>query len=285
MIFKTLKEKYIYYRNLTDYRLLPNGYIMVMLDGRSFSKKIKNNFKRPFDETFINLMNETAKYVCEKVSGCKLAYVQSDEINLVLYDDFEKDPFFGNRLCKLQSIIASIATSKFNQLAIIEALKDNNCHKDDVINMIANSSLYEFDCKVWNVPNVNDAFAGILYRQNDCVRNSKEAVAQNYFSHKTLHGKKTEEQIELVKEFFGVNWYNDFTHGEQYGRVIIRRKIKYSPSGENLSTYERDEWNILEAVPFNVEKNKTEMVKYLSNNENNLFKILVRNDEYITQID
>lgn len=154
MIFKSLKEKYHYYRNLTDYRLLPNGYIMVMLDGRSFSKKIKNNFKRPFDETFINLMNETAKYVCEKVSGCKLAYVQSDEINLILYDDFEKDPFFGNRLCKLQSIIASIATSKFNQLAFIEVLKDNNCHKDDVINMIANSSLYEFDCKVWNVPNV-----------------------------------------------------------------------------------------------------------------------------------
>ena len=285
MIFKSLKEKYNYYRNLTDYRLLPNGYIMVMLDGRSFSKKIKNNFKRPFDETFINLMNETAKYVCEKVSGCKLAYVQSDEINLILYDDFEKDPFFGNRLCKLQSIIASIATSKFNQLAFIEALKDNNCHKDDVINMIANSSLYEFDCKVWNVPNVNDAFASILYRQNDCIRNSKEAVAQNYFSHKTLHGKKTEEQIELVKEYFGVNWYNDFTRGEQYGRVIIRRKIKYSPSGENLSTYERDEWNILEALPFNVEKNRTEMVKYLSNNENNLFKILVRNDEYITQID
>lgn len=285
MIFKSLKEKYNYYRNLTDYRLLPNGYIMVMLDGRSFSKKIKNNFKRPFDETFIKLMNETAKYVCEKVSGCKLAYVQSDEINLVLYDDFEKDPFFGNRLCKLQSIIASIATSKFNQLAIIEALKDNNCHKDDVINMIANSSLYEFDCKVWNVPNVNDAFASILYRQNDCVRNSKEAVAQNYFSHKTLHGKKTEEQIELVKEFFGVNWYNYFTRGEQYGRVIIRSKIKYLPSGENLSTYERDEWKILEALPFNVEKNRMEIVKYLSNDENNLFKILVKNDECITQID
>jgi hypothetical protein len=285
MIFKSLKEKYNYYRNLTDYRLLPNGYIMVMLDGRSFSKKIKNNFKRPFDETFINLMNETAKYVCEKVSGCKLAYVQSDEINLVLYDDFEKDPFFGNRLCKLQSIIASIATSKFNQLAFIEVLKDNNCHKYDLINMIANSSLYEFDCKVWNVPNVNDAFAGILYRQNDCVRNSKEAVAQNYFSHKTLHGKKTEEQIELVKEYFGVNWYNDFTRGEQYGRLIIRHKIKYLPLGENLSAHERDEWNILEALPFNVEKNRMEIVKYLSNDENNLFKILVKNDEGIKLFD
>lgn len=285
MIFKSLKEKYNYYRNLTDYRLLPNGYIMVMLDGRSFSKKIKNNFKRPFDETFINLMNETAKYVCEKVSGCKLAYVQSDEINLVLYDDFEKDPFFGNRLCKLQSIIASIATSKFNQLAFIEVLKDNNYHKDDVINMIANSSLYEFDCKVWNVPNVNDAFASILYRQNDCVRNSKEAVAQNYFSHKTLNGKKTEEQIELVKEYFGVNWYDDFTGGEQYGRLIIRHKMKYLPLGENLSTYERYEWNILEALPFNVEKNRMEIVKYLSNDENNLFKILVRNDEGIKLFD
>lgn len=39
MIFKTLEEKCNYYRSLTDYKLLPNGYIVVMLDGRSFSKK------------------------------------------------------------------------------------------------------------------------------------------------------------------------------------------------------------------------------------------------------
>lgn len=86
MNFDSLKDKYNYYRNMADYRLLPNSYVMVMLDGRSFSHKIKKRFKRPFDDEFIRIMNETAQYVAKNISGCKLAYVQSDEINLVLYD-------------------------------------------------------------------------------------------------------------------------------------------------------------------------------------------------------
>ena len=73
MIFKNLKEKCEYYRNLTDYKLLPNGYTIVMLDGRSFSKKIKNKFKQPFDDTFIDIMNKTAQYLCKNVSAVVLA--------------------------------------------------------------------------------------------------------------------------------------------------------------------------------------------------------------------
>ena len=49
MIFKTLKDKCLYYRDLTDYKLMPNSNILVMLDGRSFSKLIKNNFKKQVD--------------------------------------------------------------------------------------------------------------------------------------------------------------------------------------------------------------------------------------------
>ena len=62
MEFKSLKEKYMYYRGQVDHRLSNDEYVMVMLDGRSFSKKIKKKFKRPFDNAFIDIMNETAKY-------------------------------------------------------------------------------------------------------------------------------------------------------------------------------------------------------------------------------
>ena len=68
MIFKTIADEANYYRDLTDYKLMGNGYVMVMLDGRSFSKMIKNKFKKPFDKDFINMMNETAKYICENVT-------------------------------------------------------------------------------------------------------------------------------------------------------------------------------------------------------------------------
>lgn len=73
----------LYLRSLTDYKLIPNDYVLIMLDGRSFSSTIKRYFKKPFDDTFINIMNETALYLCNNVQGCKFAYVQSDEISLM----------------------------------------------------------------------------------------------------------------------------------------------------------------------------------------------------------
>ena len=41
------------------------------------------------DKSFIGMMNETAKFLCENIQGAKFAYVQSDEISLLL-TDFEK---------------------------------------------------------------------------------------------------------------------------------------------------------------------------------------------------
>ena len=84
MVFKNLEDKCLYYRSLSDYKLLPNSYVLVMLDGRSFSNLIKNKFEKPFDKDFIDMMNQTAQYVCENVEGAKFAYVQSDEISLVI---------------------------------------------------------------------------------------------------------------------------------------------------------------------------------------------------------
>ena len=51
-----------------------------------FQKLSKTILKKPFDDDFIDIMNKTAKYLCENIQGCKLAYVQSDEISLILTD-------------------------------------------------------------------------------------------------------------------------------------------------------------------------------------------------------
>lgn len=271
MVFDSLKNKFEYYRSLTDYKLTPNSYVMIMLDGRSFSKKVKKKFKRPFDNDFINMMNNTALYLCDNINGCKIAYVQSDEITLILHDEPTQEPFFGNRICKLQSVIASMATSKFNQLALYNSIKDLNCSKDDVVGMVKNSSLYEFDCKAWVVPNINEAFASILYRQNDCVRNSKEAVAQYYFSSKELHKKVTDTQIEMVKKTHGVDWFNDFNDGEKYGRFIKRFKLELPEVDKNGNEtgklYERHKWAVCNAYPLSDENNRIEFIKYINNGE------------------
>jgi len=243
MNFKNLEEKQLYYRSLTDYRLLPNSYIMVMVDGRSFSSKIKNKFKKPFDDDFITMMNETAKYVCENISGCVMAYTQSDEISFVIRDNKsdKSDSFFGYRLCKIQSLVAAMVTSKFNRLALIKWMKDNQ-DKD-----IAKAPLYEFDCKAWNVPNVNDALGWFVYRQNDCTRNSKQQTAQTYFSHRELIGKSCDEQVDMLMKEKGIDW-NTFEKGKKIGRMIYKTEVVGEHDG---NVFTRNKFCIFQAFDLN----------------------------------
>ena len=73
MIFKNLKEKCNYYRDLTDYKLMPNCYVMAMIDGKNFSKLIKNKFEKPFDDWFISTMDKTAVHLCKNIQNCVAA--------------------------------------------------------------------------------------------------------------------------------------------------------------------------------------------------------------------
>ena len=209
MNFKTLKEKCEYYRSLTNYKLIPNSYVLVMVDGHSFSKLIKNKFDKPFDDKFIQMMNETAKYLCREIQGAKFAYTQSDEISILItdFDTPKTDSYFSFRLCKMQSLIAAAATAKFNQMyyKLVDGMKD--------------VPLCTFDCKVWTVPNANDAYAWFLYRQTDCIKNSKAQTAQTYIPPKQLVHLTADEMITKLKNEKGIDWY-EFENGKRFGRLI-----------------------------------------------------------------
>lgn len=228
MKFKNLEDKCQYYRSLTDYKVLPNTPIIIMLDGKNFSTLIKNNFKKPFDDDFIDMMNKTTQFLCNNVQGVKFAYTQSDEISLLItdYDTPETDTPFGGRICKLQSILASLATSEFNRWFTLYNVFDKRDNwsgvqfaniEDDIIKL----KLAQFDCKVWSVPNENDAYAWFLYRQLDCVKNSKQQTAQTYLPHKELVGKDADTQVQMVKDKNGIDW-NTFDDKYKYGRFVYK---------------------------------------------------------------
>ena len=263
MQFKSLEDKCLYYRGLSEYRLLPNSYVLVMLDGRSFSHFVKNRFQKPFDDDFIGMMNETAKYVCKNVQGAKFAYVQSDEISIVLtdFDTPTTDAFFGNRLSKLHSIIASLATAKFNQLMCqyrFEKMVNFSGYApelttNEVVEELEKFPLYQFDCKCWNVPTYNDVFAWFLYRNIDCTKNSKQQTAQTYLPHKELMGKTTDTQIEYLKEVKNIDW-NDFTPNKKWGRFIWKvEKELVNPQGE---PYTRYVWEVFDGVDLSTENGR-----------------------------
>lgn len=245
MKFDSLKEKCEYYRSLTDYKILPNSNLLIMLDGHSFSKKVKNAFKKPFDEVFINAMDNTAKYLCESIQGAKIAYVQSDEITILVtdYDTPMTDSFFGYRLCKIQSIAASMAAACFNKIMIKNAVK-NRLDTDNVNSVIEHVTSYDFDCKAWVVPNDNDAFAWFLYRQIDCIRNSKQQAAQAYIPHKELLNLDADKQIQLLKQKENIDWNINYSNGEKYGRFIYKTlasNSKILPNGKTIS-FTRNKW-------------------------------------------
>lgn len=255
MQFKTLEEKCKFYRELTDYRLMPKSYVIVSLDGRSFSNFVKKQFDLPFDDKFIHFMNETTKYVCNNVSNCKFAYTQSDEMSLVLSDigDNDTDTFFSNRLCKLQSIIASLATGKFNQLMMIDLLLtiDDEYEKMDAI---ANQRLVQFDCRAWNVPDDNELYCYFLWRQNDCIRNSKLQVAQIYLDKKVVYNKTTDDLVQILKEEKDIDWHM-YPSDKKYGRMLYKEPetLISKLTGETLY---RNRWTVHDAFCLNNVNNK-----------------------------
>ena len=255
MHFDSLKDKCEYFRSLTDYKLTPNSYAIIMLDGHCFSKLIKNKYKKPFDPEFMSMMDETARHLLKHIQGAKLAYVQSDEISILVtdFDTPETDSPFGYRVCKLQSILAGMAANEFNGHAIRNAAYDWPSHEPmNVFQLLDSVKPVEFDCKVWNVPDYNEAFCHFLWRQNDCTRNSKQAAAQAQFSSKELHGLKTDAQVEKLFNEKGINW-NDYSNGEKYGRIIYKEDVPMLCA--NGQVVDRSLWVVHEATPFADEDN------------------------------
>lgn len=273
MKFKNLEDKCLYYRSLTDYKLLPNTPIIVMLDGKNFSTLIKNNFRKPFDDDFINMMNKTAQFLCNNVQGVKFAYTQSDEISLLItdYDTPETDTPFGGRICKLQSILASLATSEFNRWFTLNkwykyCVSENKFSDDarisisEVDDFITNMKLAQFDCKVWPVPTENDAFAWFLYRQLDCIKNSKQQTAQTYLPHKDLLRKDADEQIEMLFNRKGINW-NTFIPDYRLGRFVYKvetTETKIVPEVGSVGpiTFTRNKFTVVPAFDLTVSENR-----------------------------
>ena len=140
-------------------------------------------------------MWETAKYLCKSIQGCKIAYVQSDEISLLLtdYDTIESCAWFDNNIQKMVSISASMATLAFNRAfrdsvhILGHAANTEDARKYfDILEQKIDKAM--FDSRVFTLPKeeVNNYF---IWRQNDASRNSVQMVGRTYFSHKQLNNK------------------------------------------------------------------------------------------------
>ena len=59
--------------------------VIIRLDGKAFHTYTRG-LDKPFDEGLIEDMQQAAIYLCQNIQGAKCAYVQSDEISILVTD-------------------------------------------------------------------------------------------------------------------------------------------------------------------------------------------------------
>lgn len=254
----SLGDRMKFYENFTTgLRLLPMIPIMARLDGVAFHTFTKG-LKRPYDKRLSDLMVETTRHLV-KLTNARVGYTQSDEISLVyLADEFDDMTWFDGKLFKMQSVLAAQASMFFNKWLHTIPEKAN---EQPV-----------FDCRVWNVPNKEEAANAFLWREQDATRNSVSMAAQSLYSQTELHGKSSSEMQEMMFQK-GQNW-NNYPNFFKRGTYVQRQVVKTKFTTEELDKLpekhaarqnpdlevERTVINALNLCPLNRICNRVEML-------------------------
>lgn len=204
----SLADKQKMYERILDLSYDQNCKVIIRLDGKNFSHRTKQwKLKKPFDPRFCQCMIKASEALFKELQNVSWIWTGSDEISIVINNDIQ-DGLFSRRISKTLSISASIATYAFNFAAMKEGI--------DVENYPA-----VFDSRITVLPNDKEVFCNILFRQNDCIRNSISQYARKYYSAKELKSKNREEQLKMLLDK-GFDWENDAPNWSKYGVKLYK---------------------------------------------------------------
>ena len=194
--------------------------IIIRLDGKNFSNYTKK-LNKPFDKRLSNIMIECTKFLMEQ-SSASIGYTQSDEISLIIVKRNDNEEIFYNgKIQKITSILASMLSVKFNQLI------------EELIPEKKNIPAY-FDCRAWNTNNLEEALEVIVWRRKDAIKNSISMAAHQYYSHKQLHKKNSDEKLALLKQV-GVDWQKyDQEHREGSFLARVEKRLPMPEEYKNF---------------------------------------------------
>lgn len=219
--------------------------VILRIDGKAFHTYTRQ-CKKPVDQGLVDCMNATAKELCEHIQGTKLAYVQSDEISLLLtnYDSLYTQSWFDNNLQKMVSVSAGIASSTFT-------VNSWRIWMGGVMAPVGLESIKPavFDSRAFVLPK-EEVVNYFLWRQQDATRNSVQMLARSLYSHKECENKNNSELQEMIFRK-GVNW-NDCPIPQKRGRCITKIstiKPSYNPKTEQTVMSERSEWVVDNNIP------------------------------------
>ena len=220
-----------FYETKSQISLTRRVPVIARLDGRAFHTFCKK-FKRPYDQDLNLMLCDVMQYLCKEVQGVKFAQRHSDEISLLLtdYKTVKTDAFFDYNVQKMCSILAAMATAKFNSI---------------LAGRIEAKMLPVFDCRVFNIPK-EDVSNYFYWRLLDCKRNSIAMLAQSKFSHKELLGKTCDEMQEMIYQKANINW-NNIPQEQKSGfsclKMSVEEPIEKGPDVGKM--FFREKWKIV----------------------------------------
>lgn len=186
---------------------------IIRVDGNNFHQVAKDlKLKKPFDETFHELMVQTVKEYMRSVGfNVILAYTFSDEISYLYLTDA---PFNG-RMEKLLTIATSYTAS----------ILTNKLHEYGYRKFIG------FDGRIVKVNDVEEIINYLIWRSMHSYRNFLNSYAQAY-----IHGDLTHVKgSEIIKKLsmLGID-VNSVSCWERFGTIVI--KERYVKEGVNRLT-------------------------------------------------
>jgi len=155
----SLRERIKSYEEAADIRLLQRLPIVIVVNGRAF-KKATSLLRKPFSHEFMELMGAVSIKLCQEIDGAVFSYSFNDEVVLIARNDFTiaTEPFCDNRVQKISSTAASIATLEINRIA-----KNNKAELfGDVI----------FTAKTFVVPSITEAVSTLISKQQQSFHTS-----------------------------------------------------------------------------------------------------------------
>ncbi len=206
------------YELCVESHLMIKQPVIVRIDGKSFHQ-FCTRFEPFFDVYYHMAFNKMILALCQEVQGVKIATHHSDEASLLLgdFDTVNTKPYFDYKMNKMNSVIASLATSFFTKELLSLDPEKGGLTLDD-------EPWPCFDCRCFNIP-LHEISNYFYWRLRDAMRNSVSGCAQTHFSHKELQNKNSSEIQDMLHEQKGINW-NSLPQEQKTGFKFYRETIK-----------------------------------------------------------
>lgn len=208
--------------------------VILRVDGKAFHT-VTERCVRPFDAGLAAAMDATAVALCNEIQGAAFAFVQSDEISVLVhnYRRLNSEAWFDNGVQKMASVAASCATHAFGW---------------EAMDMGKDMPRALFDARVFVLPEA-EVCNYFVWRQQDATRNSIQMMARARFSHRECENKNTSQLQDMIHAA-GDNW-NNLEPRWKRGRGVVRECV-------TRAGIERHEWRVVDVPVFTQERSFVE---------------------------